>query len=340
MGQSSELAMDASSWDRRSSIDSFATAVAGGKPTLSEATSFERYAAQLALFEGGEQTTRADDDVEECIAAWQFSNGHQSPWPPLPPLREAQSSGSREVAQGAPSSTGKFGPVLVINVGGQTFRTTASTLRRAPFFESMLRHVEEGAMGTTVDDEGSLFVDRSGELFAYVLGYLQSGHWLLRDRCSDMQLVDALRDEARFYGLDSSKDRYPNPRTSEYATVWQFREDTSIYVDCIEQTIREDPDHQGLFRLCKYFGSLSLDQQTGIKRFKATSHSVQSVIAYFAIRGFVLQHVVEGPMITHTTSADGQSRSGHSIQYMLSRFTTGLWTRSNSKRVCGEQALS
>ena len=59
-------------------------------------------------------------------------------------------------------------------------------------------------------------------------------------------------------------------------SVWQHRDDTSIYVDCQEQTIREDhtgknwailtstnhcfrlqdQDHQGLFRLCKYFGGL------------------------------------------------------------------------------------
>lgn len=38
-------------------------------------------------------------------------------------------------------------------------------------------------------------------------------------------------------------------------------------MDCLEETIRQDRDHQGLFRLCKYFGGLPLDQQTGTKRF-------------------------------------------------------------------------
>merc|ERR1711879_495765 len=132
--------------------------------------------------------------------------------------------------------------------------------------------------------------------------------------------VSALRDEATFYGLDAvNQDCAPVPRIAEYVTVWQFSDDTSLYVDCFEQTIREDPDHQGLFRLCKYSGGLPLDQQTVTRRFKATSHSIQSVIAYFAMRGFSLQHVLEGSMITHTTSADGQSRSGQGTQYVLSR---------------------
>jgi len=272
--------------------------------------------------EGTVLTPRSDEDLDECIAVWQQSLQAQSEKDPAraskpqPPLyshftvrAEAQQHGTT------------FGPVLLINVGDEIFKTTAGTLRRAPFFDSMLRHAEGGHIGSTVDAEGRLFVDRSGELFAYVLVYLQSGHWLLQDKAGDARFVDALRDEAGFYGLDAGKDRLPVPRISEYATLWQFQEDTAIYVDCLEQTIREDPDHQGLFRLCKYSGGLPLDQQTGTKRFKATSHSLQAVIAYFAMRGFRLQHVVEGSMITHTTSADGQNRTGQGVQYMLSRTT-------------------
>merc|ERR1712006_75503 len=108
----------------------------------------------------------------------------------------------------------------------------------------------------------------------------------------------------------------------EYVTVWQFQDDVSWYVDCLEQTIREDSNYSGLFRLCKYSGGLPLDDQTRTKRFKATTHNAQSVIAYFAMRGFILSHVIEGSMISHTTSADGQNRSGPGVQYILSRFTT------------------
>lgn len=190
-------------------------------------------------------------------------------------------------------------------------------------------------MGTTVDDSGRFFVDRPSSLFGYILEYLRSGNWILRDKAGDHEFMDALREEAAFYGLDSVADQLLLPRISEYVTVWQFRDDTSLYVDSHEQTIREDPDHQGLFRLCKYSGGLPLDQQTSTKRFKATSHSVQSIIAYFAMRGFRLQHVVEGSMITHTTSVDGQSRSGPGVQYILSRMTafpTTNWPPPDSGR--------
>eukprot|EP00929_Paragymnodinium_shiwhaense_P008265 TRINITY_DN112211_c0_g1_i1.p1 TRINITY_DN112211_c0_g1~~TRINITY_DN112211_c0_g1_i1.p1 ORF type:complete len:374 (+),score=41.11 TRINITY_DN112211_c0_g1_i1:127-1248(+) len=272
------------------------------------------------------RSPRSEEDLEECIAAWALScqanqaTGDQRFFP-----QRLSSTLGLPAASGSSTarlSSSPGGPVLRVNIGGEVFRTTASTLRRAPFFDSMLRHAEEGILGTTTDSEGRLFVDRSGELFHYILAYLQTGHWLLRERSTDSQFVDALRDEAVFFGLDPQQDRLPYSRTMEYATVWQFQEDTSLYVDCLEQTIREDPDHQGLFRLCKYSGGLPLDQQTCTKRFKATSHSVQSVIAYFAMRGFALRHVVEGPMITHTTSADGQNRSGHGVQYILSRLSS------------------
>lgn len=261
-----------------------------------------------------------EEDLAECIAAWQ-EKGWQENQPRqvvCSPLGRPRPHGRREEYT---ADQEHHGPALSVNIGGAIFRTTANTLRKAPFFDLMLRHMEEGALGTTTDDNGQLFVDRSGDLFVYILEYLRSGHWILRDRAGDLEFVDALREEAGFYGLNTVRDRPPLPRISEYVTVWQFRDDTSLYVDCLEQTIREDPDNQGLFRLCKYSGGLPLDMQTCTKRFKATSHNVQSVIAYFAMRGFNLQHVIEGSMMTHTFSSDGQSRSGHGTQYVLSRKT-------------------
>eukprot|EP00928_Gymnodinium_smaydae_P073149 TRINITY_DN56391_c0_g1_i1.p1 TRINITY_DN56391_c0_g1~~TRINITY_DN56391_c0_g1_i1.p1 ORF type:complete len:356 (+),score=59.18 TRINITY_DN56391_c0_g1_i1:98-1165(+) len=292
---------------------------------------------------------RSDEDLEECIAAWQRSSTHLHqcseqfslyPLPRMPAARSPVNNDSKLTASQHARVRAPAGPVLLVNVGGELFRSTASTLRRAPFFDSLWRHAsEDGGFGTTLDSDGNIFVDRNAELFSLVLAYLQSGHWLLRDRVNDIQFVDALRDEANFYGLDATKDRLPIPKISEYATVWQFQEDASLYVDCLEQTIREDPDHQGLFRLCKYSGGLPLDQQTCTRRFKATSHSLQSVIAYFAMRGFSLQHVIEGSMITHTTSADGQNRSGPGVQYILARqtmFNTQWHTPPNSNRPDGE----
>jgi len=272
-----------------------------------------------------------DEDLAECIAAWHQS-GHSGQVTPQMGLNRSQ----QLVPVSWQTQEQSFGPVFSVNVGGEIFRTTTATLRKSRFFNSMLKYAEEGAIGTTVDDGGLLFVDRPSELFAYILEYLRSGTWLLRNKAEDPEFVEALREEAGFYGIDESvgSGRLPAHRVTEYVTVWQFLDDTSVYVDSHEQTIREDPDHQGLFRLCKYSGGLPLDQQTCTKRFKATSHSVQAVIAYFATRGFKLQHIVEGSMITHTTSADGQSRSGQGVQYVLSRFTSFSpnWTPPNTQR--------
>jgi len=235
------------------------------------------------------------------------------------------STHTRGVTQRVSPGKDAIGPMVAINVGGEVFSTTRSTLQRAPFFESMFRQASQGDMGTTVDERGRFFVDRSCELFRYILDYLKTSHWILKERASDYDFIEALREEACFFGLDVAA-QLPIPPICEYVTIWQFREDPAIYIDCLEQTLREDPDHQGSFRLCKYFGTLPLDAKTNTKRFKASSHSLESVLAYFAMRGWVLKNVVEGSMITHTTSADGQSRNGMGVQYILEK--QGVYARA------------
>lgn len=258
----------------------------------------------------------AEEDLAECIAVWQESASKDGD-----SHRAAVGINHASPVASIPSLAGLdgLGPLVSVNVGGNVYRTTAGTLRKVPFFDSLLRHAGDGAIGTTLDEQGHYFVDRSGEFFGYVLEYIRCGHWLLHDRADDPVFVNALRAEAEFYGLDPVRDRLPVATITEYVTVWQFRDDTSMYVDCLEQTIREDPFHQGLFRLCKYSGGLPLDQQTCTRRFKATTHCPQSAIAYFAMRGFRLQHIIQGVMISHTTSADGQTKAGSGVQYMLSR---------------------
>lgn len=289
------------------------------------------------------QQQELDEDLAECIAVWQDSSRQSAQatnlhFPVIPRRRPGSVTGSGQPecsSQASRSNVGAsvdfrncHGPVFAVNVGGVIFRTTSSTLQKAPFFDAWLQRAPRDRNGTScangaLDVSGTdIFVDRSGELFGYILEYLRSGNWLLKDKATDHDFVNALRDEACFYGLDGWRECAPLPRISEYVTVWQFQNDTAIYVDCFEQTIREDPDHQGLFRLCKYTGVLPLDQQTCTKRFKATTHNLQSVLTYFAMRGFSLNHVVEGSMVTHTTSADGQSRSGYGTQYVMSRLAS------------------
>jgi len=297
----------------------------------------------------GAPATEVEEDFAECIAAWADSARKTSSnsYAPGFSLRRQHGSGSTthnlefQPINSAGSShievrtrQQALGPVLTLNVGGWTFQSTASTLRQAPYFQEIFEADPNVAPLPSVDG-ANIFVDRPGELFKYILEFLRSGSWLLLEKSADLDFLNALRDEVCFYGLDGFRDCAPTTRVSEFATVWQFQADTSLYVDCFEQTIREDPDHQGLFRLCKYTGLLPLDQQTGTKRFKATSHHLQSVMMYFALRGFTLQHVVEGSMVTHTTSADGQHRSGVGTQYIMHRLVPACpsaWTPPNTQR--------
>lgn len=85
-----------------------------------------------------------------------------------------------------------------IDVGGRAFRVGASTLRKAPFFEALLRHMEAGTMDSTTTSCGVLFVDRSPELFPKVLGFLRSG---LAFSISAHEAA-ILRSEFEFFGLN------------------------------------------------------------------------------------------------------------------------------------------
>lgn len=260
--------------------------------------------------------TVADEDLSDCIVAWQASASASSPCLAALSMRSRSSARSSVLAGHSPVEA--FGPVLSLNVGGMMFHATASTLLQAPYFRDILEN-QPGVATRPLVEGANIFVDRPGELFGHILEFLRVGQWLIFEKGLDSDFASALQDEACFYGLDEFRDCTPVWRVSEYATVWQFQNDIALYVDCHEQTIREDPDHQGLFRLCKYIGLFPLDQQTSTKRFKATSHSLQSVMTYFAIRGFSLQHVVRDCVVTHTTSAEGQHRSGSGTQYIMHR---------------------
>ncbi|CAE7517804.1 kctd6 [Symbiodinium sp. CCMP2592] len=176
-------------------------------------------------------------DLTECIAAWQETGGRT--FPDFGRIVSRSPGSTQRLQENEAGRSELFGPALVLNVGGTLFRTTPSTLRKAPFFDSMLRHTVEGGFGATVDSEGHYFVDRSGFLFRYVLEYLRTGFWLLGEKACDLEFIDAIRAEASFYGLEGNQ-QLPVPRITEYVSVWQHKDDTSIYVDCLEQTIREE----------------------------------------------------------------------------------------------------
>jgi len=95
---------------------------------------------------------------------------------------------------------------ITLNVGGVLYTTSASTLRKAPFFSALFRHTGDVEcveaplqLGTTRDSDGRVFLDRDGQAFGDVLAYLRSDRL---PRHSDREDRERLMAELEFFGLD------------------------------------------------------------------------------------------------------------------------------------------
>ncbi|CAK9054974.1 unnamed protein product [Durusdinium trenchii] len=114
----------------------------------------------------------------------------------------------------------------------------------------MLRHNETGQtlFGRSVDQNGRLFVDRSGFLFEYVLEYLRTGYWLLGDRGRNRTFLDALRAEALFYGLDGPVPEIFTAEVSEYFSIWSADDGHEIiFLISLEDDINDPSAFQASF---------------------------------------------------------------------------------------------
>lgn len=91
--------------------------------------------------------------------------------------------------------------VVKLNVGGKRYETTRSTLMRSPYFQTMLsgRHA---APATT--DDGCIFIDRDGTLFAPILAFLRGA----RPRVGALDRAEVL-EEAKYYCLDEPGGEEP-----------------------------------------------------------------------------------------------------------------------------------
>eukprot|EP00931_Biecheleriopsis_adriatica_P091653 TRINITY_DN65531_c0_g1_i1.p1 TRINITY_DN65531_c0_g1~~TRINITY_DN65531_c0_g1_i1.p1 ORF type:complete len:370 (-),score=35.45 TRINITY_DN65531_c0_g1_i1:38-1147(-) len=87
---------------------------------------------------------------------------------------------------------------VLLNVGGQRFRTSRETLRSFPasFFGSLIseRHKVD------FDDDGSVFIDRDPKHFGVILEHLRNGKQLSLASYS-VEELDGIRLEAEYYGL-------------------------------------------------------------------------------------------------------------------------------------------
>lgn len=101
--------------------------------------------------------------------------------------------------------------VIGLNIGGQVYLTTRSTLNRCDQ-HSRLR---ESVFGTpssrlfappraATDAQGNFFFDRDGIVFRHILNYLRNEELLLPENFEEF---DLLIKEAEFYGLEELKQR-------------------------------------------------------------------------------------------------------------------------------------
>ncbi|XP_041094297.1 BTB/POZ domain-containing protein KCTD21-like [Polyodon spathula] len=90
----------------------------------------------------------------------------------------------------------EFRDPISLNVGGQVYTTTLSTLTR--FEDSMLGAMFRGNLPLLRDRKGNYVIDRDGKVFRHILNYLRSSSLDLPQDFNEMQL---LKREADFYQI-------------------------------------------------------------------------------------------------------------------------------------------
>jgi hypothetical protein len=106
-----------------------------------------------------------------------------------------------------------------LNIGGFRFETSVQTLRRVPhtFFDAYF----SGRYAQDVCADGSIFVDRDGEHFGYVLEYMRDGVVSVAEPGArpSTSLLRALKREFGFYCIELCAEQPMEPHQPEVALV-------------------------------------------------------------------------------------------------------------------------
>ena len=95
-----------------------------------------------------------------------------------------------------------------LNVGGQHFTTSVETLRKDP--NSMLASMFSGNFEMIpFSEDGSIFIDRDGTYFRFILNYLRNGELILPDGAT---FLKELKAEATFYQIQGLLDELSKPK--------------------------------------------------------------------------------------------------------------------------------
>lgn len=131
--------------------------------------------------------------------------------------------------------------IVRLNVGGRLFQTTRATLSGSAFFTSLLDHALEGDQ----DQDGTIFVDRDGDLFAEILNSLRTSkrpHQRVISLCK-FQLLE----ECGFFGTDEVAARISGQTCdadlSPYCRIiaLEEKERRGCLIDLFETPLRRKP---------------------------------------------------------------------------------------------------
>ncbi|KAM9388901.1 BTB/POZ domain-containing protein KCTD14 [Phaethornis superciliosus] len=141
------------------------------------------------------------------------------------------SSEHKPLGKQVTSSLHTVSPIVELNVGGEMYTTTLSTLKKHP--GSKLAEMFTGNQKPRTDSEGRFFIDRPGTYFKYILEYLRSNQ-------VPTQCIQEVYKEALFYNIEPLiKQLEDSPQIfGEVVARKQFLARVPNYSENIELMIR------------------------------------------------------------------------------------------------------
>ncbi|KAF2075438.1 hypothetical protein CYY_003267 [Polysphondylium violaceum] len=120
--------------------------------------------------------------------------------------------------------------MIKLNIGGKKFCTTKETLlsSQSTFFVGLLG----GKFGNYVDEKGYYFIDRDGELFAPILGFMRTGELIIPDSMPMERIIK----EIDYYGIESLLS-FVNQRTTDTPNMGE-----TYFISRIKSTLTKNSD--------------------------------------------------------------------------------------------------
>ena len=159
---------------------------------------------------------------------------------------------------------------IKLNVGGQQFMTSKSTLEKEP--ESMICRMVFGELPSLKDENGAILIDRSPKYFDAILNYLRMGEIQLDHDVN----VEALIHEAKFYGIMSLVEKYEHN-----LVLWVIF--GRISGECITDKLDTSKFVEELSKSLAHLGnvrSVAIREMDGYEKQKKYHNSVTAEIAF------------------------------------------------------------